>query len=636
MTDTEDEVELKPAEENPWYVFMTKTLELDEADKKDRGYHWFWGLYYLRNEFLNFPKFDLKAIHDKLPNDHWLKKEQRLLPDYSNDFKNLVNNFKGYYPNPDGLIKIAFVERDFTTSINFSNFIFPTEVVIRKSVFSDDSDFSNTIFVEDVYFNDTKFSKNANFKNTAFYGDVAGFNRVNFEKVANFTDAKLQSSAYFKTTKFLNNANFKNATFLQDAYFTDAIFSETADFEKATFSGETAKFTDVNFEKIALFRGAEFKGFANFIKAKFHYYANFENVEVGSYAYFEDTEFFSDANFRNTTFSANAGFKNATFSSDTRFEKTTFSANATFEDTTFSNDVNFSDASFLKNAYFTDAVFSENVDFEKAKFCGKTAKFRNTVFEKIANFTNTTFEGHANFKSSKLKGRTNFQRAEFKFHAPRFYGAEFNNEMTFFGIIPPKFIYAPDEIFDAEDTDDTKKEKIILYEQRIQENQNSYENTAILLEEKKKYHDQHLFFRAEMRCRQKIERKRLIRWAFWVYERLANYGYGVDRAIKAWVCHIMLGVGVIMLMVLLSLLWEDWKGSWDFGKSLLCAFPVSFSNANPLAFIGFGDDGLTYCYSKLKSLTPFGFGMIRTVQIIVGIPLLFLLLVTLRVRFRIK
>ncbi len=568
MTDTEDEVELKPAEDNPWHVFMEKTLELDEAGKKDRGWHWFWGLYHLRIELPQLSTFDITEIKDKLPNGHWLKKEHGI-PNYSDDFKALADTFKEGWGGSGIAIDIAFVKRKFTTSINFSNFIFPIKTRIVQSVFSDDSDFSNTIFVKDVFFKNTKFSKRADFNKTKFYG-------------------------------------------------------------------ETARFTDVNFEKIAIFRGAEFKGFANFIKAKFHYYANFENVKVGSYAHFENTEFSSDVNFRNATFSANAGFKNATFSSDTHFEKTTFSANATFEDTTFSNDVNFSDASFLKNAYFTDAVFSENVDFEKAKFCGKTAKFRNTVFEKIANFTNTTFEGHANFKSSKLKGRTNFQRAEFKFHAPRFYGAEFNNEMTFFGIIPPKFIYAPDEIFDAEDTDETKEEKRIIYDQRIQENQNSYENTAILLEEKKKYHDQHLFFRAEMRCRQKIERKRLIRWAFWVYEKLANYGYGVDRAIKAWICHIMLGVGVIMLMVLLSLLWEEWKDWWYFGKNLLCAFPVSFSNANPLAFIGFGDRGLTYCYDELKNLTPFGFGMIRTVQIIIGIPLLFLLLVTLRVRFRIK
>ncbi len=613
MTDTEDKIELPVAEGNPWHVFMTKTLELDEAGKKDRGWHWFWGLYHLRIQLPKLSTFDIKEIQDILPDEHWLKKEHGIPPNYSDDFKALADTFKEGCSNTEFIVSIVFSERNFTTSINFSNFIFPIETYITESVFSDDSDFSNTIFVEDVFFKNTKFSKNADFKNAKFYGKTARFVDATFEKVALFKGAEFKGFANFTRAKFHNYANFENVEVGSYAHFENTAFSSDANFINATFTAN-----------------------AGFKNATFSSHAHFENTTFSANAIFESATFSSDTHFENTTFSADAGFKSATFSSVTNFENTTFSANATFEKAAFSNDVNFSDASFLKNAYFTDAVFSENVDFEKAKFCGKTAKFRNTVFEKIANFTNTTFEGHANFKSSKLKGRTNFQRAEFKFHAPRFYGAEFNNEMTFFGIIPPKFIYAPDEIFDTEDTDETKEEKIILYEQRIQENQNSYENTAILLEEKKKYHDQHLFFRAEMRCRQKIERKRLIRWAFWVYERLANYGYGVDRAIKAWVCHIMLGVGVIMLMVLLSLLWAEWKDWWHFGKSLLCAFPVSFSNANPLAFIGFGDDGLTYCYSKLKSLTPFGFGMIRTVQIIIGIPLLFLLLVTLRVRFRIK
>ncbi len=269
MTDTEDEVELKPAEENPWYVFMEKTLELDEAGKKDRGWHWFWGLYYLRHELSKFPKFDIKEIQDKLPNNHWLKKERGLPPDYSTDFKTLVSNFKESYSNPDGVTKIAFVSRDFTASINLSNFIFPIVTQINKSVFSDSSNFNNAIFFKNVYFNDTKFCENANFENTAFYGDVTVFMDVNFEKVANFTNAKLQSYTYFKIAKFLDNANFKNASFLKNADFTDAVFSETANFEKATFSGETAKFRDATFTKIVNFKETTFEGYANFKTSTF-------------------------------------------------------------------------------------------------------------------------------------------------------------------------------------------------------------------------------------------------------------------------------------------------------------------------------------------------------------------------------
>ncbi len=268
MTDTEDEIELKPAEGYPWHTFMEKTLELDEANEKDRGYHWFWGLYYLRNELSNFPRFAVKAIQDKLPNNHWLKKEHGV-PHYSNDFKLLIDNFKAGWADSSLITRITFVEKEFTASVNFSNFIFPVITQINKSVFLANSNFNNTIFLETVYFNDTKFCANANFIDAAFYGKLTVFINTNFETIANFTNAKLQSYAYFKITKFLNNANFKNASFLQNADFTDAVFSETADFEKATFSGKTAKFRDTTFTKIVNFKETTFEGYANFKTSTF-------------------------------------------------------------------------------------------------------------------------------------------------------------------------------------------------------------------------------------------------------------------------------------------------------------------------------------------------------------------------------
>ena len=525
MTDEKDKIELTPAEKNPWYAFIMATITLDEnnnkldKDNKPLGWHWFWGLYYLRQELPKFPKFDIKEIHDKLPNDHWLKKERGLPPDYSKDFKTLVNNFKESCHSPDGITSVAFIERNFTTSINLSNFIFPVVTQINKSVFSASSNFNNAIFLKTVYFNDTKFCENANFKNTVFYGDVTAFSGVNFEKIADFTDAKLQSYAYFKITKFLNNANFKNASFLQNADFTKAVFSETADFEKATF-------------------------------------------------------------------------------------------------------------------------------------CGKTAKFRDATFTKIVNFKEATFEGYANFKTSTFDGRTIFQKATFKLHAPRFYGAKFNNEMILNGIkLPVPKKYKKDD--EEESNDD--------YQKRVEENQSAYETLVFLMEGQHKYHDRHFFFREEMRWRQ-LENKlkqqdfkndsvrkkdewcfscrRIKKWLqrfenrltiifFWLYEYLSDYGYGIGRAFAWWFGHILVGMLLIAIMVLATTCWE-------LTENLLCAIPVSLANANPFAFIGFEDGGLMYCYDKLEKLEPISFGMIRVFQIIVGIPLLFLFLVTLRVRFRIK
>ena len=313
------------------------------------------------------------------------------------------------------------------------------------------------------------------------------------------------------------------------------------------------------------------------------------------------------------------------FSKENRTEKINFS-NMTFRPCVdfskfiFPVDTDFSNSKFLEGAKFVNTIFFETADFRGAEFHGETAKFRNTDFKKIADFSSSRFKGYANFKGSKFGGRTSFQKTIFEHHAPRFYGAEFNNEMTFFGMIPPKF----EKICYEKNEEESETD----YDKRIGENQNSYENTAILLEEKKKYHDQHLFYRAEMRCRQWLERKAPIRWAFWLYEKLANYGYGIERAAIAWLLHIFIGIFVIVFIAMC--------GGIRYHESLSCAIPVSFTNANPYALFSFDSVKLAECYDMFNKHAPILFAIIKVIQTILGVGLLFLVLLTLRVRFRLK
>ncbi len=339
----------------------------------------------------------------------------------------------------------------------------------------------------------------------------------------------------------------------------------------------------------------------------------------------------------------------------TKIEKIDFSGLTFKECVDFSNfifpiDVDFSNTKFLKNVYFNNAIFYETADFEDAEFQEKksyskeTAKFRNTVFKKIANFRNATFWGYANFKGSKLMGRAFFQEAKFKCHAPRFYDATFNNEITWAGIKLPYFTKARVDkykkvkgefipISDRKFFTRIKHRKIIKknHRRRIEENQNSYENTSILLKEANKYHDQHFFFRQEMRCR---------RWLgnffncslYWLYQLSADYGYGVGLALACWALHIILGVVALIFFITPS--WEYTNP--EFQKILNCAMPVSFANANPYTFFGFESEKLKSCYEMLENRLPIGSGVIQIVQSIMGTLFLFLLLLTLRVRFRLN
>ncbi len=340
-------------------------------------------------------------------------------------------------------------------------------------------------------------------------------------------------------------------------------------------------------------------------------------------------------NFFDAPFYKSIDFSSFIFPVDTSFEKTQFFNEVNFRNTIFLKDALFNDAKFLTNVRFNGAKFCETADFEGAIFhkntshSKETAKFRNTTFSKIANFRNAVFWGYANFKGAKLAGRAFFQDATFKYHAPRFYDATFNNEMTWAGIKLPNFAEAPVDNYEKVDnvSDEVKRvtpEKAIKnHRRRIEENQNSYENTSILLKKQGKYHDQHFFFREEMRCR---------RWLgddfnhaiYRFYEWFADYGYGVGHALIWWLLN--MGVGFYMLMHI------NHKGYSMVDNPIRCSFFTSIANAH--SFLFFHNGPLKSCYRDFKHLPDFTF--IWAAQTIVGIPLLFLVLLTLRTRFRIN
>ncbi|MCA8835700.1 MAG: pentapeptide repeat-containing protein, partial [Proteobacteria bacterium] len=335
------------------------------------------------------------------------------------------------------------------------------------------------------------------------------FSRLTFEPEIDFSNLVFPLKVSFEYSDMPYNSKFINTYFCENANFNNAIFVGDTDFKDATFL------------TTAIFNNVKFKGRPLFINTKFFDFATFNDAQFFNVAFFENVKFYLDVTFNNVT--------------------------------------------FYLGVLFTGAQFSESADFTNTKFQGSTAKFRNTVFKRIADFTNARFEAYANFKGSKFGGRTSFQKTIFKHHAPRFYGAEFNNEMTFFGMIPPKL-------------EKDEKESETAYKKRIGENQNSYENTAILLEERKKYHDQHFFFRQEMQCRRLTDRKAPIRFSFWLYEKLANYGYGIERAALFWALHIFIGFLVITFIAMC--------GGIKYHESVSCAISVSFANANPYAFFG--------------------------------------------------
>ncbi len=369
----------------------------------------------------------------------------------------------------------------------------------------------------------------------------------------------------------------------------------------------------------------------------------------------------TEINFSDISFNEFKNFSNFVFLLDTDFRNTKFSKDILFENAVFYEDVNFENARF----------------HEKPKTYKETAKFKNAVFMNTADFSETVFNAYANFKGATFGGRTIFQLASFKYHAPRFYGATFNNEIIL------NRIKLPDAKKDEKNKNDRKAG---LYEKRVEENKSAYETLIHLMEKQNKHHERHRFFREEMRWRQlgnKLTQKRLKddsrkaidakypKWGrtrncltcilfcfyntltccsckkqdvnyfiwrrienrftiifFWFYDTSSEYGHGIGRAFGWWFLHII--VGFVLIAFIAS---GQGLGTW---QVIFCSASTSFANANPFVFFGFKEGALMECYECLHDLSPLRFGTIRGLQTLIGIPLLFILLTTLRVRFRIK
>ncbi len=428
-------------------------------------------------------------------------------------------------------------------------------------------------------------------------------------------------------SKEITRIDFSGLEFKKNDVFLNFIFPVDTSFERTTFSN-IADFSDTIFKSV------------DFSNAVFSDYANFRNAQFLDRASFYKVTFFDCADFNYAKFYKRAVFTNTNFHQKklliTFFTNVHFSGKVLFNDAKFYCDTHFTGIKLPKNIFFTNAVFSKNVyfmktnffetaDFKNAEFHGETAKFKGTIFSKIADFSNTTFKHYANFTDSKFYGRTSFQRAKFETHAPRFYEATLNKQIAWdkitwpkfpmiFCILLDKFLRLMWYKFDSTDNTDD-----------IRENQNSYENLAYLMEGLGKYHDSHLFFRQEMRCRRKLEHP-LMKPFYWFYQLFADYGYGIGRAFSWWLGHIFIGAIAIAIITCYTGLSSQ--------QTIFCSISTSFANANPFVFIGFKDGGLTDCYKVLHYLLPIKFGAIRGIQTFIGIPLLFLLLTTLRVRFR--
>ncbi len=407
---------------------------------------------------------------------------------------------------------------------------------------------------------------------------------------------EMSETALPATSGYLNGLDQIHDVLLKKGAF--ALFQnfleipENPRIKKIDFSGlffqKVLHFSNFVFPVRVSFKQAVFSGDVNFGTASFQENTNFTSVHFFNKAFFRETLFSRGVAFNNTKFYGRAFFEQTSFASPVIFSNTKFYGRAFFEQTIFSN-----------RAIFLNTKFFDLTTFEKASFSG------------VVIFKEAEFFKEIKFNKVEILGHTNFTNAKFKKFSPSFYNATLYSDIFWDNIEWP----------DIEKT---------IGKNKLRRIQNAYETLSYHMKILDKYHEEHFFFRQEMRCRRKLEKNRLIRFSYLVYEKFSNYGYSIVRAFSWWLAHIASGVFFLMIIIRINI--DLGHKDLELAKGFWCSISTSFSNAH--RFLSFHNGALDYCHDYLKGL--YLFDIIWAFQSIIGILFLFLLLLTLRIRFRLK
>ena len=421
--------------------------------------------------------------------------------------------------------------------------------------------------------------------------------------------------------------SFRDSNFHKSANFTQAQFFNSVCFDGTVFIGNESFFL----KKGSLFSHTTFQD------AKFHHHVTFSSASFTEAIGFRNVKFFQGASFNDAVFSTGVRFEKAEFIySGASFKKTKFSNIASFAEVTFSRGAFFEGAEFPESPFYVDfsgANFETGGFFNDAKFLGE-AIFYNAIFGGSTVFRGAIFSTLAKFGKADISGSINFIDAHFKTRVPYLHDAK----------IGTGILWDRNDNFWPQPKQDKDNETDTKYKNRIANNQNDYEALVSHMQKLDKHDDEHFFFRQEMRWRRlenKLTRKpskKYFNWKliednltiffFWLYEVFADYGYGIGRAFSWWLGHIFIGAIVIAIIA--------WYACVGLQETLFCSVSLSVANANPFVLIVIEDGSLIDCYNKLNKLSPMIFGAVRGIQTFIGVSLLFLLLLTLRIRFRLK
>ncbi len=386
-----------------------------------------------------------------------------------------------------------------------------------------------------------------------------------------------------ETIENLANAHGGHPKFKYDYMNFSEIQFSTVDFSGLTFI--YGGFRGTNFGgEVSSFNEARFYGKTFFDNAVFER-VDFFNVRFYAPVYFWSSQFKKIASFDNTIFMGGASFSNALFESYVAFN------GSKFEERYFSGPIsvpvltNFSNARFMGGASFSDVLFGHNAKTYSREFWPqRRADFTGAQFKAMTDFRGASFGGAPAFFNATLHEDTDFSRIDWK-------KAETENIAADYAI-------------------------------------RAWERLELMMSKLEKPLERHQFFRLKMRARRRVDN-----WFLRVLNRLfevtADYGWSVWRACMFWFLHWFGSSIVLYLNAGTKAIKAD---CWYLAKA---ALGTGFANAHAFLGLATGEGYLAGCREALEKNNAFGFlAAIGTIEAFFGPIFLFLLLLTLRNRFR--
>ena len=366
------------------------------------------------------------------------------------------------------------------------------------------------------------------------------------------------------------------------------------------FSGRTFQ-SEIDFSDLilvaALFSESTFQSDVKFNRTRFFKQSLFKSVNIYGCVNFSDSIFEADAKFDQSEFYDYVFFKNVQFKGGATFFESRFCSRVEFNDSVFSETCSSKSPRAIHLASFKKAEFHGNVSFRKVIFGEDPYQVdESDPLIVVADFSDAQFHAAAKFRHAVFNG------------APNFFKCTLHKDTDFSGVKWP--------------------ESTPTVVRQIDDSFRAWEQLELIMSELGKRLDRHQFYRLKMRTRRRKDGN-FLRFLNWLFEATCDYGWSVSRAACWWIGHWSVAAGVLYLNANQAVFHVSGL------KLLVAAFGTAFANAH--AFLGLAGEGgyLESCRLLIEQNNQFGVvAVVGVLQAVLGPLLLFILLLTLRNRFR--